>query len=293
MRSTPTARVALAALAVIVLAACGQETAPPTSSPSASASRAPAADPTALVGSWLVTDAKGAEPGTVLRVADDLSLWQACGYLMGSWRAGGVSLFAASLDGGDPGCVPEKGDPTPSWLAAAADYAVDASGVTLLAADGTVVARLRAGGRPTPGPNLLPSLADPPVLTDALRTQLAAGKPLPSSLAPATRAALVGSWVSALPRPSSSGLSHDVTPEITLHADGTYTGTDGCNGTSGRWNADDSGALVVTSGPSTLVGCDNVAVGQWLAAATAAGFDGKVLVLVGKDGAETGRLTRA
>ena len=45
--------------------------------------------------------------------------------------------------------------------------------------------------------------------------------------------------------------------------------------------------------PARFTGAQPAWVGEWLASATTAGFDGKVLVLVGKDGAETGRLTRS
>jgi len=279
-----------------MLAACGSTAATgpmstPTATPSPLTSRAATEDPTTLVGSWLVVDAAGAEPGTVLRIGEDLSLWQRCGYRMGSWRVGGVSLFAASLEGGDGSCFSSATDVTPAWLAAAADYAVDTTGVTLMARDGSVVARLRPGGRPTPGPNLAPSLADPPTLTAALKAWLAAPAPLPAALTAATRAQLVGAWVATGPRPSTSGMQH--TPAgATLRDDGTYSATDGCNGTSGRWEADADG-LVVTGGFSTLVGCDNVDVPHWLSTATTAGFDGATLVLVDKDGHELGRLARA
>ncbi len=279
-----------------LLAACGATTAPgssstPTATPSPLTSRAATEDPTTLVGSWRVVDAAGAEPGTVLRIGEDLSLWESCGYRMGSWRVGGVSLFAASLDGGDSSCFSTAKDLTPAWLAAAADYAVDSSGVTLLARDGTVVARLRPGGQPTPGPNLAKQLADPPTLTPALKDWLSPAAPLPAALTAATRAQLVGSWVATGPRPSTSGMQH--TPAgATLRDDGTYAATDGCNATTGRWEADAAG-LVVTSGASTLIGCDNVDVARWLSTATTAGFDGATLVLVDKDGHELGRLAHA
>jgi hypothetical protein len=282
----------------MLLAACGSTAAPgssstPTPTPSPLTSRAATEDRTTLVGSWLVVDASGAgaEPGTVLRIGEDISLWQRCGYRMGAWRVGGVSLFAASLIGGDGSCFSTAKDLTPTWLADAADYAVDTAGVTLLSRDGTVVARLRPGGRPTPGPNLLPSLADPPTLTAELKAWLAPAAALPASLTPATRAQLVGSWVAAAPRPSTSGMQRNPAG-ATLRDDGTYTSTDGCNTTDGRWGADTQG-IVVTGGYSTLIGCDNLDVPGWLGKATTAGFDGATLVLVDKDGHELGRLAHA
>ncbi len=287
-------------LSALALTACGSSVAPgsgatsPTASASASSAPSSAVpDPTRLVGSWTVSGATGAEPGTVLRIAADLSLWQSCGYLMGSWRASGTGLFAANLDGGDGACVGTTRNPTPAWLRSVARYQVDADGITLLAPDGAVAARLAPGGRPTPGPNLLPSLTDPPVLDPRLRDALtsAAGTgPIPTTLPSASRADLLGAWVTVLPRPSS-GLTHDVVPGITFRDDGSYRATDGCNGTQGGWSAD-AGSVVATRGASTLIGCDNIDVAQFVATASWVALDDGVLVLLKADGTETGRLKR-
>lgn len=302
-----TARGFVLAAAVVALGAaltsCGTVAGTGTPSGSASGSTSPTVtappststapqDPTALVGSWLVTQAAGAEPGTVLRLGEDLSLWQSCGYLMGSWRASTTSLFSASLVGGDGGCFGAGvRRPTPAWLAAATRFDVSGDGAVLLDSSGRTVARLSPGGRPTPGSNLLPSLADPPVLTPQLRKVLAAPLPLPPTAMPATRQQLLGRWVTTQERPSS-GLSHDVVPGITFSDDGSYAATDGCNGTEGRWAADDSGSLLVSGGFSTAIGCDNVDVALFAGRAAWATLDDGVLVLIGPDGAETGRLRR-
>ena len=294
----------VAATATIALAtSCGTQTLPggpslsPTStSPSTPSTSTPSASSTpdssavALVGSWLVTDAQGAEEGTVLRLAEGLSLWQSCGYLMGSWKTSD-HLLVGHLDAGDGTCM-TNGDPTPPWLASVAAYRVESDGVTLLGSDGRKVAHLSPGGQPTAGSNLLPALADPPVLTDDMRSALAPAPPLPASLVPATRADLIGTWVPLTPKPSSQAGSPDWRPHITLVADGTYTGSDGCNGSGGRWVGGERGGLAVTSGVTTAIGCDNVVVTGWFATALQAGFDGDVLVLVGRDGTETGRVRR-
>lgn len=293
-------RAVVIVLSALALTACGSSVAPgsgassPTTSSSASSSTSPSVqDPTRLVGSWTVSGATGAEPGAVLRIAEDLSLWQSCGYLMGGWRASGTGLFAANLDGGDGGCIGTSRNPTPAWLRSAAGYRVDGDGIALLGTDGAVVARLSPGGRPTPGPNLMPSLADPPVLDPQLRAALTAtagAGPIPTTLKPATRADLLGTWVTVLPRPSSR-LTHDVVPGITFRDDGSYSATDGCNGTAGGWSAE-AGSIVATSGASTLIGCDNIDVAQFVATASWAALDDGVLVLLKADGTETGRLRR-
>jgi len=290
----------MAVTAVLGLAGCGSTTAaggasPSGSPPSATASGStppPAStDPLSLVGSWLVRDDAAVEDGTVLRISDDLSLWASCGYLMGAWRADGHGLFVAHIDGGDGDCLPQQGDPTPAWLTTVARYVPDGDGFLLTSADGATVVRLAPGGRPTPGSNLLPSLADPPTVSDPLRAALAPAVGLPATLTPATAAGLVGHWTAVAPT-ASGGLVRATAPGATLTAAGGYEATDGCNQTSGRWAAGDAGSFVATSAASTLVGCDNVDVGGWLAEASGAGFTGTTLVLVDHAGHELGRLTR-
>ncbi|WP_158228335.1 META domain-containing protein [Pseudonocardia sp. MH-G8] len=77
---------------------------------------------------------------------------------------------------------------------------------------------------------------------------------------------------------------------VTLAADGRWTGSDGCNNTKGTWRSGPEGELTATSGPSTMIGCENVPIASWLTDATRAGFDGDTLVLRDATGAETGRL---
>jgi hypothetical protein len=102
--------------------------------------------------------------------------------------------------------------------------------------------------------------------------------------------ALVGRWIPA----DGSGGGALRPPFVELAADGTYTGSDGANGTSGQWTTGPDGGLDVTLGPSTrMAGPDMVPVPTWFADATRARFDGDVLVLLGSDGAEAGRLRRA
>jgi hypothetical protein len=291
----------IAVTAVLALAGCGSQDAAGGASPSGSLPSVtssgstpppPGTDPVSLVGSWLVRGNAAVEDGTVLRISDDLSLWASCGYVMGGWRADHHGLFVGHIDGGDGGCMPKQGDPTPAWLTTVSRYAPDGDGFLLQTADGTTVARLAPGGRPTPGSNLLPSLADPPTVTDQLRAALAPGVGLPSALTPATPAGLVGRWKAVAPT-RSDGFVRQTPPGATLTAAGGYSATDGCNQTSGRWAASDAGSFVATGGASTLVGCDNIDVGGWLAQATDAGFTGTTLVLVDHAGHELGRLTRA
>ncbi len=82
-------------------------------------------------------------------------------------------------------------------------------------------------------------------------------------------------------------------PFVELAEDGTYTGSDGANGTSGKWSSGPAGTLEVTVGPSTrMAGPDMVPVPTWFTNATRARFDGEVLVLLDADDAEVARLQR-
>jgi hypothetical protein len=279
--------------AAVLVAGCASSSkvagTPPSSSAIAPASFVPSpADPVALVGSWLL-DAPGVASGTVLRLGDDLSLWSDCGYLDGSWVADHAGLFAGQLAGGDPGCMTSVSSqgPTPAWLAEVVAFRLDGTGAVLLDASGAVAATLRPGGHPTAGPNLLPSLADPPTVTDQLRARLAPAAPLPPGLVAARPSQLVGHWVSAA-NPNLRG-------DADLAADGSWQGTDGANGNGGHWSAAPDGELVVAAGATTAVGCgpDQCAdVDDWFEQASRAAFDGSTLVLLDATGKETGRAVR-
>jgi hypothetical protein len=287
--------VTVLALAALALTACGDGSegdvvgAEPMAPHSAgAASVVPGGDPVDLVGSWHIEGAQGEEPGAVLRVADDVMLWRECGAYFGSWRAASGGLFVASFDGAEGGC-PMGEEPTPGWLARTVGFAVDGDERSLLAADGSVTARLRPGARPTASSHMLPELAEPPEVTPELREALAPAEPLSEELTPAAAPDLVGRWIPA----EGDYRSAPEQPHVQLDGDGTWSGSDGCNGSGGRWTAGQDGALIATSGASTLIGCDGAPVDSWLYSAADAGFDGDdVLVLVGPDGTETGRLRR-
>ncbi|GAA1857763.1 hypothetical protein GCM10009772_37520 [Pseudonocardia alni subsp. carboxydivorans] len=73
--------------------------------------------------------------------------------------------------------------------------------------------------------------------------------------------------------------------------DGTWTGSDGCNGQSGEWTLGDGGALRATAGLSTMIGCENAPVARWISEAVHVEVDGPDLLLHGTAGAPV-RLVR-
>jgi META domain len=101
--------------------------------------------------------------------------------------------------------------------------------------------------------------------------------------------ALVGRWVPV----GDAGRAAPTRPFVELAADGTYTGSDGCNRTRGPWSAGLDGTLHVGPGPSTRMACpDMVAVPSWFTLAARLRFDGAELVLLDAGGAELGRVVR-
>jgi hypothetical protein len=260
----------------------------PTAAPSVEPPRTPGGDPWRLIGSWLVT-ADGEEPGAVLRISGHgVSLWRRCGQLEGGWQADRSGLFVADLSSASESCHPEV-PYAPAWLRAADAFDLRASGPRLLDADGTVVARLAPGSRPTPGPDLPASLADPPTVTADDQRRFADPAPVPTDLLPADRMSLVGRW---LPQ-SADDVQRPEQPMLELLADGTWTSSDGCNGSDGRWAAGDGGRLLTTVGFTTQMGCTNVNVAANFFTASRAAFDGTALVLLDVSGTETGRLAKA
>jgi heat shock protein HslJ len=90
---------------------------------------------------------------------------------------------------------------------------------------------------------------------------------------------VVGTW---LPKKQNGAF-------VTFRSDGTYVGSDGCNGASGTWSLA-SGKLHVETGMHTEIGCDNQPVDEWIAAADSVAVGTDTITLV--DGGKTTVLHR-
>ncbi|HLU56054.1 MAG TPA: META domain-containing protein [Pseudonocardia sp.] len=123
-------------------------------------------------------------------------------------------------------------------------------------------------------------------LAGLLALVLAAGTALAGTGDADPGGGLVGRWLPA--DGAAAGRAF-----VEFAADGTWTGSDGCNRTRGTWELGPDGGFAATAGPSTMIGCENVPIARWLADAARAEFDGATLVLRDAGGAETGRLVRA
>ncbi len=268
--------VLLAAVAVLGAGACGSSAEPPVGS-------LPVADPVELVGLWRV-DAPREGADTWLRMdARDFQLWRGTSVLRGGWDAAERELVAHAwaVSGGDGSGAAAM---DAGWLTGTHGYRVTDEGWELLDDDGEPVAVMRVDGAPEPGSATSRDRARAPEVTDETRARLAPPAPLPSGLRPAAARALPGRWVPA-------GESFPTDPHVVFSDDGRWQGSDGCNGVGGRWAVPEDGRLLSTQGAMTAIWCEGAPVGSWVGEAARAGLDGEVLVLLGRDGTELGRLT--
>jgi heat shock protein HslJ len=269
---------------MFALAGCagGEEPAAEPAAPAAGAS-----EPVALIGLWRL-EGTDEEAGTVLRIAPQrqLSLWRACGVLQGSWAAGD-GRFVGEIGGSGQGCPVGDGvgpGAGPGWLRGAVGFGSVGAERVLLDRDGKTVARLLPGGKPKIPDGIDPSEAAAPVVTEEDRASLeAAVVPLPAGLTAADPGSLTGRWVP---------VSGTTTPFVEFNGDGTWRGSDGCNGNGGRWTSGTGGTLLATTGPSTLIACDGAPIAAWLGSTVRAGVGDGQLVLVDAAGAEVGRLRK-
>jgi hypothetical protein len=285
-------RSAVAMIGVLALVACGP---PPSGAPGPLYSGSGGRQPRDLVGLWRV-QAEGEETGTILRLGADLSIWRRCDDLFGGWVAGAAGGFVADTYAGSyecagpkPSTAPKPAVPappaTPDWLLRATAYRVDGAQRLLLDEYGGTVARLIPSGEPSPRHVAAHELYAKPVLDAALERRLAPAAPLPANLRPATAADLVGTWKPALP--GANPKQH-----VTIKADHTWEGSDGCNGQGGRWAVEGPGAVLTVGGGSTMIGCSGQDQAPRFEVARGAGFDGTTLVLIDAGGKEVGHLRR-
>jgi heat shock protein HslJ len=109
--------------------------------------------------------------------------------------------------------------------------------------------------------------------------------PPPTPNAPAATAEqLVGTWV------VDATFDVPTQPFLTLVGDGSWTGSDGCNGVQGTWAVAAGGELTVEAGPSTLIYCDGKPLPRLFASARRASVAEGTLTLSDASGAVTATL---
>jgi hypothetical protein len=276
-------------LAGLVLAGCAATDPPAPAQSSTPAPPVASADPAGLIGLWTLVGSSD-DPGGLVRIDEhSVSVFRHCAVIRAQWEAGVTGLFVAYTSGYQVsergrGCRPDTS--APDWTTRATAFRAEGADRVLLDQDGRILVRLTPGGKPKAVIDLAPADREPPVVTDEIRRSLSRKPDLPAGLAPAGPALLAGRWVPAAG--ATPGGAH-----VELSADGSWTGSDGCNRQAGRWVGDTAGTVLAVAGAQTQIGCENVAVPAWFDEARAAGFDGDVLVLLDADGRETGRLKRA
>jgi heat shock protein HslJ len=82
-------------------------------------------------------------------------------------------------------------------------------------------------------------------------------------------------------------------PVLVFKPDGTWTGSDGCNGLQGTFSIGQRGAFSATSGPQHLVGCENVPHTGVLQAAKRIAISADTLQFFGADGRQLASYARA
>ncbi|WP_146078070.1 META domain-containing protein [Subtercola sp. Z020] len=109
-----------------------------------------------------------------------------------------------------------------------------------------------------------------------------AADPVPDApqYTPATTSTLPGTWIVA------DTYNSPDQPFLTFEHDGTWTGSDGCNGAEGTWSMTSAGVLTTTAGPTTQIYCDGEQLPFYLIDSESARFDGTDLTLVGHDGSD-------
>jgi heat shock protein HslJ len=246
-----------------------------------------------LLDVWKVSGAQGETEHTWIKFAPgEFVLWHECSVVFGSFRASG-SLLIATPDAahGWPECLLPEGPPQVPWLASVTGFREAGGGYQLFDAEGDAVATLSVDGSPPETPGLDSALREPPEVTPEVEALFATPVPLPSGLQPAV--SLVGRWVPVeVSTGGGEGEASTTEPFIAFADDGTWSGSDGCNGHGGRWAATPDGTLIATSGVSTLIFCDGAPVGAWMQATALAGTTAGQLVLLDNAGTELGRLAK-
>ncbi|TFB50296.1 META domain-containing protein [Cryobacterium tagatosivorans] len=92
---------------------------------------------------------------------------------------------------------------------------------------------------------------------------------------------LVGTWV------VDERFAVQLQPFLTIAADGTWAGSDGCNGVRGTWELGAGGAITTTAGPHTLIYCDGKDLPTLFADAKKVAVTGDTLVLLDAAGEVT------
>jgi hypothetical protein len=255
--------------------------------------------PSKLIGAWDVA-AEDVPEGSKVRIGDpaeeEFFGWDATldlgscvvGLRMAAARPNLFAWQYTSSQGDDCGQVARGFVETPPALLRASTFAAAPDGgITLRDQAGVTLATLTPTGSMRTPDGTDPRGFEVPTASVQGRAEFDRVVEIPDDLVPAAPADLIGSW-----RPQQA---RNAGARLKFVDDGTFRGSDGCNGVFGRWSMEsDTGALVTTPpGFTTLIGCRNSGVPGAVHGARFAGFDGNVLVLTDASGTELARFVDA
>lgn len=286
MRRTVALVLALLA-SLFVLGACGQSAGPtdPTGTPEPSGPPTRDGEPVGLVNLWRVGGVEDTPEATFLRLdKGEFQLWRDDCMVSGHWRVGGASiLLEVGQAGGE--CGDARKAMQIDWVEQTVTHHAVDNGWELRDRDGNRVADLTIDGAPEPIESVTEEYTKPPEVTDEVRQEFEPPAPLPQDATAVDPEELAGKWIPA-------GKSIKTDPHIVFESAGSWQGTDGCNTITGRWSASDSGDLIATAGPTTMIACEGAPVGQWMTKVATAAVDDSELVLHDRSGEELARLVK-
>ncbi len=101
---------------------------------------------------------------------------------------------------------------------------------------------------------------------------------------------VIGTW--QLAGIDTNAATYGDRPIVRFDNDGSWTGSDGCNGLGGTWRVTEDGSFAASPGAQTLIGCHNVDYGGILADAARIEIHGDRLLLHSRNSGDVSTLVR-
>lgn len=236
----------------------------------------------ALVGLWKV-QAPGEGANTWVRFEPaSVTVQRGRDLINASWVSGGDHI-AANAYGWSNGSM----DRAVTWLEQAHTFRINGAEVVLVDSKDHVLATLSPATKAPDPRGALPELMNGRTPEAEVTSYFTPPTPAASPGPNVTADAVQGRWITG--KADADG-NH---PFLTFSPDGSYRGSDGCNGISGRWLLSTTNYLAFTGGFHTDVACENLLpVPTWTADARTVSVHGDRLTLFDQKGTALGSFTR-
>jgi len=246
-------------------------------------------NPLKLIGVWSVSGAPQQSSDQWMRIDQfEFALFEPCGVYSGGWRARD-GLFVSDVFGvTGEACDFEK--LSEHWLRSVTSYVIWQDGtVDLTDVSGVVVASLSAVTTgPPPGSDYAERMENPPVVTAEARAAFARPRALPADASPVLPQ---GRWI-PVQRTGDTDTYLEFERGREPRSNGFWTGSDGCNKSSGRWFVEADGHFAARAGLITMIGCEGSAAPYWMQTAAGVGMVGDELTFYDAKGNKLGSLTK-